>query len=127
MIRIAAWVPLMAVVAGGCAGDKPVPPPTPAATTAPPTTEPAGTTTTAGGAEGDIGVPECDEFARKYLACLETVPQSGRAMIRQTFDQVRAHWKRVAADPARRATLASACRQHEELTKKTLERYRCQW
>ncbi len=35
----------------------------------------------------DIGVPECDQFARKYLACIEKVPETTRAMVRQAFDQ----------------------------------------
>jgi hypothetical protein len=43
------------------------------------------------------GVPECDAYVKKYLACLDQVPEPARAMARQGFDQSREGWKRLAA------------------------------
>jgi hypothetical protein len=34
---------------------------------------------------------------KKYLACLDQVPEPARAMARQGFDQSREGWKRLAA------------------------------
>ena len=35
----------------------------------------------------DIGIPECDQFARKYLACIDKVPETTRAMVRQMDEE----------------------------------------
>ena len=113
MTRIAAVSVLVAVIAAGCAGgnDKPAP-------AASPDAEPIA---------GEFGVPECDRFAAKYLACLDNVPETGRALARQTFEQTIEHWRLVASKPERRASLASACAQQEQATRAAMSRYNCSW
>jgi hypothetical protein len=116
MNRSAAVAILLALAAAGCGGSKPSPPPAedpaPAAASLP------------GGA---FGVPECDRFAVKYLACLDKVPEGGRAMARQAFDQTIEHWRLVAGNPERRESLAAACAQQEKATRAAMERYDCDW
>jgi hypothetical protein len=124
--------PILALIVAatfvGCGGEKPAPSPAagaaadgpPAQQAAPPVPDPV-----AGYA--DIGVPECDQYARKYLACLERVPEGSRAMARQSFDQTREVWSMTAEKPDRRAGLAAACRQQEQASKAAMARYDCDW
>ena len=102
---------LAAVLASACGGP-------PRASGPPPAVEIPG---------GDFGVPECDGFAKRYLACLDKVPEGSRALARQTFDQTVEHWRLVASTPERRATLAEACVQQEKATRAAMERYDCDW
>src|SRR5437773_272145 len=68
------------------------------------------TTMTNGGEK--IGVPECDEFIAKYDACVsKKVPEAARAQYRNVLEQWRESWRKLAANPQGRATLASACKQ----------------
>ena len=78
-------------------------------------------------ASGEFGVPECDRFASKYLACLDKVPEGGRALARQAFEQTIEHWRLVAGNPERRAGLAAACAQQEKATRAAMSRYDCDW
>src|SRR5437763_3167961 len=56
-------------------------------------------------ASGDkIGIPECDDYIAKYEACTTKVPEAGRAAYKSSLDQVRASWKKLAADPAPRGS-----------------------
>ena len=98
-----------------CGGGRPAPVPSSGADAAPV----AGYT--------DIGIPECDQFARKYLACIEKVPETTRAMVRQAFDQTQMQWAMAAEKPDRRAGLAAACVQQEKATKAGMGRYDCEW
>jgi hypothetical protein len=104
---------LAAVLAAACGGSKPAP----SSDDASPIAIPG----------GDIGVPECDRFARKYLACLEKVPETTRAMTRQAFDQTLDLWRVAAEKPERRAGLGEACTQYENATRTAMERYDCEW
>src|ERR1700737_3726500 len=62
-------------------------------------------------ASGDkIGVPECDAYLAKYESCTPKVPEPGRAAYKSAGDQMRATWKKLAADPTTRGSLAPACK-----------------
>lgn len=79
-------------------------------------------------AAGDFGVPECDQYVKKYLACLDgKVPEAARGMLRQSFEQSQQAWKNAAATPQGRAGLASACTQAEAAAKQSMQAYGCQW
>ena len=104
---------VLAVLAAACGGGKPAPSSDPGPEVAIP--------------GGDLGVPECDRFARRYLACLEKVPEATRAMTRQAFDQTLDVWRMTAEKPDRRAGLAQACAQYETATRAAMERYDCEW
>ena len=90
------------------------------ASTAPATVAPAAV------AAGDFGVPECDEYFTKYFACIDTkVPESARAMVRQSLDQTKAQWKQAASTPEGRAGLAMGCTQATESAKMAMQAYGC--
>jgi len=81
----------------------------------------SGTTST-----GDkIGIPECDDYIAKYDACTPKVPEAGRAAYKNSLDQVRASWKKLAADPATRGSLAAACKQATETAAASWKMYGC--
>jgi hypothetical protein len=79
-------------------------------------------------AEGDFGVPECDSYMRKYMACLDSkVPEAARPMLKQALDQTKAAWKQAASTPAGKAGLAAACTQAEATAKQSMAAYGCEW
>ncbi len=119
------------VVAAACSG--------PQQQAAPPSTQaPAAAASTApaaasGGlaaavASGDFGVPECDNFMKKYLACIDgKVPEMARAPLKQALDQQKAAWKQAASTPQGKAALATGCTQAEASAKQSTAAYGCQW
>ena len=110
----------MTVACGG--GDKAAAPP---ATTAA-TTPASGVAATI--ADGDFGVPECDSYMKKYVACIDSkVPEAGRAMLKQGLDQTKAAWKQAASTPQGKAGLAQACVQAETTAKQAMGAYGCAW
>jgi hypothetical protein len=119
---------LAGAVTFGCGGEKPAPAATPAAraTAAAPaaTLAPAVTTATA----GDIGIPECDDFLKKYETCVsDHVPAATKAQFQAGLDQWRKTWKSIAAQPAARASLVTACQQALDNTKQATSVYGCKW
>jgi hypothetical protein len=88
-----------------------------------------GSTSAAGSvAAGDFGVPECDEYMTKYLACIESkVPEAGRAMMKQSLDAQKAAWKQAASTPEGRNGLALGCKAAADQTKVAVAAYGCTW
>lgn len=82
-------------------------------------------------ATGDsIGVPECDEYIKKYEACLTKIAAKAPAVegpMKQAFETARKGWKDAAANPAGKATLASACKTAMDTAKSTTTAYACEW
>ena len=79
-------------------------------------------------AAGDFGVPACDAYMRKYVACVDSkVPEQGRAMMRQSIEQTKAAWKQAASTPQGRDGLAMACTQAETAAKQAMAAYGCSW
>jgi hypothetical protein len=72
-----------------------------------------------------IGVPECDEYIAKYEACARKVPEAGRAAYNSALEQARASWKKLAANPATKASLAAACKQATEAQAAAWKTYGC--
>ena len=94
---------------------------TPATTTA---ATPASTTAAA----GDIGVAECDDFLKKYEACVSgKVPAAAQATFKTSMEQWRTSWKQLAANPQTKATLAAACKSSMDTAKTSLASYNCTW
>ena len=95
-----------------------------AATPASTTSTPAGTTAAA----GDIGVPECDDFLKKYEACVSgKVPAAAQATFKTSLDTWRSSWKQLAGTPTGKAGLATACKSALEQAKTSLASYNCSW
>ena len=118
----------VALTLGACSGGgekaKPAASAPPAATTA----APAAPAATAAAADAEFGVPECDDYFKKYLACIDSkVPDSARATIRQSLDQTKAAWKQAAATPEAKAALDQGCKQSTETAKTAMAAYGCTW
>lgn len=97
----------------------------PAATAAAsPAASPASTTSAA----GDIGVAECDDFLKKYEACVSgKVPAAAQATFKTSMEQWRTSWKQLAANPQTKSTLAAACKSSMDSAKTSLASYNCTW
>ncbi len=75
-----------------------------------------------------IGVPECDDFIAAYDACVSSkVPEAARAQYKSSIEQWRSSWKKLADNPATKASLAAACKQSAEQAKTSLSSYNCTW
>ena len=83
------------------------------------------TTTTAG---GDVGVAECDDFLKKYEACVSgKVPAAAQATFKTSLEQWRNSWKQLASTPQGKAGLAQACKAAADQAKSSLGSYGCSW
>ncbi len=86
----------------------------------------SGQSTSAAGA--DFGVPECDDYIKKVQECVDSkVPESSRALVRQTLDQSRDAWKKAAATPEGKAGLAIGCTQARSAARAAYAAYGCQF
>ena len=92
-------------------------------TTSTTTTTSAPSTTTSSGEK--IGIPECDEFIAKYEACTNKVPEIARAQYKSAVERWRSEWKKAAADPTTKGTLAGACKQAAEQQAAAWKMYGC--
>jgi hypothetical protein len=116
-----------AALAAACGGNAPAPPPPQHKPAAPPATA-AAQPATGSIADGDFGVKECDDYFRKYQACIDSkVPEAGRAMVRQSLDQAKAQWRAAAATPQGKASLANSCKMATDAARQSMAAYGCQW
>lgn len=73
-----------------------------------------------------IGVPECDNFLNAYESCVTTkVPAAARPGFEATMTAWRAEWRRMANDPQMKPGLVTACQQHLENARKSMQAYGC--
>jgi len=57
-----------------------------------------------------IGVPECDDYFREYSRCIDDkLPEAAREASRLALEVSRDAWRKVAATPAGKEALATAC------------------
>ena len=88
--------------------------------------KPSASPATAGG--GDIGIAECDEYLKKYEACVsDKVPEAARAQLRASLETTRKSWRDLAANPQTKGTLATACKQAHDTAKTSMSAYGCSW
>ncbi len=75
-----------------------------------------------------IGIAACDEYIEKYQKCMnEKVPESGREMMKSSFEMVVKTWKEAAQSPDGRASLEVACKTAVDTAKQALGNYGCSW
>ncbi len=55
-------------------------------------------------------MPECDDYMKKYLACIDKLAPSAQAQARQALDQSREAWKQAASTEVGKSALASTCK-----------------
>lgn len=87
----------------------------------PATTRPAATPS------GDrVGIAACDDFLVKYDACVaDKVPPTARAQYQETLVQWRESWKKMAGNPATRASLEMACKTAMEQARTQMQSFNC--
>jgi hypothetical protein len=94
---------------------------TPAAS---PAASPASTTSSG----SDIGVAACDDFLKKYEACVSgKVPAAAQATFKTSLDTWRSSWKKLAETPQGKAGLEAACKSALDNAKTSLASYNCSW
>jgi len=87
---------------------------------------PAKTDTAAAPTADSIGVAECDDYLKRYEACVASkVPDSVKGTLKQSLDQTRAAWKSAAATDAGKQGLAMACKQAYDASKASMQQYGC--
>lgn len=86
------------------------------------TTPPAATTSTS---SASVGVPECDDFLKKYDSCTGKVPEMVRAQYENAGKQMRDQWKKLADNPDTRGSLAAACKQAVDQQAAAWKMYGC--
>lgn len=100
----------------------------PASSPAPTVGAPAASAPAASPASADLefGVAECDEYVKRYLACVESkVPEAVRGPIRASLEQTRTAWRQAAMTPEGRTGLAQACSIANEAAKTAMAAYGC--
>jgi hypothetical protein len=81
-------------------------------------------------AEPGTGVPECDEYIKKYEACLTKIAKSAPQVegpMKTAFEQQRSAFKTAAATAAGKATLSGTCKQAIDTAKTATKAYACDW
>jgi hypothetical protein len=87
----------------------------------------AGAPAAAAGA-AEYGVPECDEYIKKYEACINSkVPEAARASVKQGLEASKASFKQAAATEQGKAGLATGCKQALDAAKTAMSSYGCTW
>ncbi len=77
-----------------------------------------------------FGVPECDEYVKKYEACLTKIakdaPQA-QPGLKTAFDGQRSAIKQAIATPQGKSMMATQCKQYMESAKQATSAYSCSW
>lgn len=96
-------------------------------------TNTAGTTTASTSSVStapNTGVAECDEYIKKYEACLTKIaakaPQVEKSM-KDAFETQRKGFQTAASNPQTKATLSSTCKQAMDTAKASTSAYSCDW
>jgi len=73
-----------------------------------------------------VGVPECDTYIEKLTTCINSkVPDAQKAMIKTSFDTAVKQWKDLAATPAGKSGLATACKMAMDQSKQMVSQFGC--
>jgi hypothetical protein len=77
-------------------------------------------------ADHSIGVPECDNYVKKYMECVGSkVPESARAQYQAAFDAAQQAWRQAATTPEGKAGLAAGCKAAETAAEQAMKTYGC--
>jgi hypothetical protein len=100
-------------------------PSTPAAS-ATPAAAPAAAATPAA-TTSEFGVAECDDYMKKYEACVKKLAPGAQDAARQAIDQSRAAWKQVAATEQGKAALGGMCKAASDAAAPAMKAQGCTW
>jgi hypothetical protein len=74
----------------------------------------------------EFGVPACDDYINKYLACVDSkVPESARAMMREQLEQTRQQWRDAASNAEGRSALGVGCKAATDAARAAMASYGC--
>jgi hypothetical protein len=72
------------------------------------------------------GVAACDDFLKKYEACVTSkIPAAQKATFQGQLDQMRKAWSDAAKAPGAKATLESTCKQSATQMKASMSAFGC--
>ena len=98
-------------------------------TTAPANSSAANSEMKADASEPGTGVAECDEYIKKYEACLTSIaakaPQAAPGL-KSSFEAQRNAFKSAASTPQGKATLPATCKQAMDTAKSSTSQW-CTW
>jgi hypothetical protein len=78
-------------------------------------------------ASTDFGVAECDDYFKKYLACIDKMAPAAQTQVRQTLDQARAAWKQAASTVEGKAALSGTCKAASDAAATAMRAQGCSW
>ena len=79
-----------------------------------------------GARAADIGVAACDDFLKKYEACVSgKIPAAQQPTFKAQLEQIRQSWTTIAQNPSTRPTLEAACKQTADQMKASMTPYGC--
>ena len=75
-----------------------------------------------------VGVPECDDYLRNYIRCIEaTMPEASRKPMRDAMTDAAKAWRDAAANPGTSAALAEGCRAATDAARSAFSTMGCTW
>jgi hypothetical protein len=78
-------------------------------------------------ASTDFGVAECDDYFKKYLACVDKLAPAAQTQARQALEQSRAAWKQAASTEQGKSALASTCKAASDAAAPGMRAQGCSW
>ena len=122
-IALGMFATLSVVACGGRSTDSPAPS---AATTAP-AAAPAEQAPTAAPVTVDVqfGVPECDDYIRKYTECIGRMPTAAQTQAQYTIDQTKKQWQQAASTEQGKASLAAGCKAATDAARTGMQGFGC--
>lgn len=78
-------------------------------------------------AAAEFGVAECDDYVKKYLACIDRLAPAAQAQARQALEQSRTSWKQAAATDQGKAALAMTCKAAIDTAAPAMQAQGCSW
>ena len=122
MVRVRATaVSVIALACYACGGNAAPPPAsntTPAASATPASTTSPGT---------EFGVPECDNYIKKYVACIDKLAPAAQGAARAAMEQSRTAWKQAAATDQGKAALGASCKAASDAAAPSMRAQGCTW
>jgi hypothetical protein len=117
-------IALACYACGGSAAPPPATGSTPAASATPASTASPASTSSSG---AEFGVVECDDYIKKYTACIEKLAPAAKASARQALDQTKASWKQAASTEQGKAALAAGCKAVSDASAPQMRAQGCTW
>jgi hypothetical protein len=75
----------------------------------------------------EFGVAECDDYFKKYLACIDKLAPAAQTQARQMLEQSRTAWKQAASTDEGRTGLATTCKAASDAAAPAMRAQGCSW